>query len=162
MRTLADDIIYAQDKEIAEMRYLIADIGETGEVAMASQSEPAGLVSAREALATEVVGKVDPEFLTDGDIAQVFPQGIACRYYYSGRSPAVLVAGDTPEGPAALVKISGDLVRLDRTVGSEGGTFAAEALSVKIRPADDEDLHDLLLAADGHDVGFRGSYSCVN
>ncbi len=30
-RGLANDIIYAQDKEIAEMRYLIADIGTNGE-----------------------------------------------------------------------------------------------------------------------------------
>ncbi|MFU1682869.1 DUF305 domain-containing protein [Phaeobacter piscinae] len=33
VRALADDIIYAQDKEIAEMRYLIADISANGEAA---------------------------------------------------------------------------------------------------------------------------------
>lgn len=69
VRTLADDIIYAQDKEIAEMRYLMADIAANGEAAATAPSATPRIVGVEEALSTEVVAKVDPEFLSDEDIA---------------------------------------------------------------------------------------------
>ena len=73
VRGLADDIIYAQDKEIAEMRYLIADISENGERSATESKAAIEVVDAARALETEVVSNVDPEFLTSEEIAAVFP-----------------------------------------------------------------------------------------
>ena len=163
VRTLADDIIYAQDKEIAEMRYLIADIDANGKVTQRAATTPAELVGAEEALASEELSKVDPEFLTEDEIARVFPDGAACRFTYTEGSPPVLVAGESAQGTAALVKISGDLVRLDVSeTGPEGGTFTAEPLSAELHETDSGDLYDLVVTAGAeYEAGFRGQYTCA-
>ena len=162
VRKLADAIIYAQDKEIAEMRYLIAEIGANGEMQSLPAEEAARLTSAEDALATEVVATVDPEFLGADDIARVFPEGGTCRFTYTEGSPAVLVTGQDAEGPAALVRISGDLVRLNETEVSSGGViFEAPPLSVRIDQTDAGNQHDLIVsAAPDFEAGFRGQYFC--
>lgn len=154
VRSLADDIIYAQDKEIAEMRYLIADISARGEAGDAPSHPAPQLTDAQTALETEVRATVDPEFLTDDDIAQLFPAGAQCQFAYTRTSPAVLAAG--PD--AALLRISGDLVRLDR----EGDDFAADPIRVQLRPAELGDLHDLIVTAGpDYSAGFRGFWRCA-
>jgi thiol:disulfide interchange protein len=60
VRKLADEIIFAQDKEIAEMRYLINEIEASGKIREESSSGPAGIVSLQDALATAEVSIVDP------------------------------------------------------------------------------------------------------
>ena len=114
------------------------------------------LLAGGPALSTEVVAKVDPEFLTAEDIALGLPGGASCRFAYTATSPAVLAVGED----AALMKISGDLVRLERQ--SEDATtaqFAAAPLSAEIRKRDA--LQDMIVAAgpDYH-AGFRGEYRC--
>ncbi|MCA1241525.1 DUF305 domain-containing protein [Stappia stellulata] len=165
VRTLADDIIYAQDKEIAEMRYLIADIDANGRKTFAGEREPASLVTAEEALASESVSTVDPEFLSDAEIAAAFPDGnIACRFTYTEDSPPVLVVAENTEGPAALVKISGDLVRLSGgdAAGTSGAGFEAGPLAATLRPTGDGGLFDLVVSAGSeYRAGFRGQYVCA-
>ncbi len=153
VRTLADDIVYAQDKEIAEMRYLIANISANGEASPGASEPAAELKSAEEALATEVISKVDPEFLTEADIAQVFPDGAACSFTYTETSPPVFVAGDD----TALVKISGDLVQLS----GENASFTAEPIKVQLRETEDDSLQDFIISAGPeYEAGFRGQYTC--
>ena len=155
VRILADDIIYAQDKEIAEMRYLIADISANGEATPAGDAPVAELKPAQDALSSEVVSKVDPEFLTQADIAQVFPDGAACSFTYTETSPPVFVSGNG----TALVKISGDLVRLD----GAGGSFKADPITVQVRDREDDGLQDFVISAGpDYEAGFRGQYRCEN
>ncbi len=156
VRTLADDIIYAQDKEIAQMRYLIADISENGDAAPQGTEQPPQIVDAAEALQTEDIARVDPEFMTDADIAQGFAGGPDCVFTYTNASPPVLAVGDD----GALLRISGDLVRLD----PQGeGEFAADPLSVTLTPTEDGDLHQLVVSAGPeYTAGFHGQYSCTN
>lgn len=155
VRELADSIVFAQDKEIAEMRYLIADIASNGEAQPGPAAATPELTDAAEALSTEVVATVDPEFLTEEDIAKVFPNGAACRFTYTETSPPVLVTGDN----SALIRISGDLVRLE----ADGDGFAADPLTAQVKQTDDGDLHDLIVTA-GPDyiAGFRGQFTCAN
>lgn len=155
VRTLADDIIYAQNKEIAEMRYLISDISANGEARQHPAAPAPELTNAREALETEVLATVDPEYLTEDDIAKVFPDGGTCRFTYTASSPPVLVSADD----AALIRISGDLVRLE----AEGDGFAAEPISAAVRQTQEDGLYDLTISA-GPDyaTGFRGQFNCVN
>ena len=155
VRTLADDIIYAQDKEIAEMRYLIADISANGEATPAGDEPVAELKPAQDALSSEVVSKVDPEFLTQADIAQVFPDGAACSFTYTETSPPVFVSGNG----TALVKISGDLVQLD----GEEDSFAADPITIEVRDTEDDGLQDFVISAGpDYEAGFRGQYACTN
>ncbi|QPM92053.1 DUF6692 family protein [Pseudooceanicola algae] len=155
VRTLADDIIYAQDKEIAEMRYLIADTSANGEATPAGDEPAAELKPAQDALSSEVVSKVDPEFLTQADIAQVFPDGAACSFTYTEASPPVFVSGND----TALVKISGDLVRLD----GAGESFTADPITIEVRDTEDDSLQDFVISAGpDYEAGFRGQYNCTN
>ncbi|MDP3340477.1 DUF6692 family protein [Frigidibacter sp.] len=155
VRTLADDIIYAQDKEIAEMRYLIADISANGEAAPRGDQPAAELKDARDALSSEVVSKVDPEFLTQADIARVFPDGAACSFTYTETSPPVFVSGND----TALVKISGDLVRL----GGGGQNFTADPITIQLRDTGDDGLEEFVISAGpDYEAGFRGQYTCTN
>ncbi len=152
---LAEAIVYAQDKEIAEMRYLVADITANGEAAPQGAAPEAQIRSAAEALRTEVIATVDPEFLTEAEIARVLPDGATCRFTYTASSPVVLAVG--PE--AAVMKISGDLVRLDPTGSEDAPQFTDGPLSAELRDADD--LTDMIVTAEqGYSAGFRGQYTC--
>lgn len=163
VRKLADGIIYAQDKEIAEMRYLIADIAANGDASDDKAESAARLADAREALSTEVLATIDPEFLKEEEIAEVFPEGVACRYAYAEKSPPVFVVGDTTDGLVGLVKISGDLVQLPTEDATrQGGTFEAEPIVAELRESGDGDLYDLIVTAGTeYEAGFRGHYVCA-
>ncbi|MFU1478880.1 DUF305 domain-containing protein [Roseovarius sp. C7] len=156
VRSLADEIIYAQDKEIAEMRFLIADISENGEAAPSGGEPAPKVVAADEALASEVVAKVDPEFMTEEEIARGLPGGATCRFAYTETSPTVLGLGEE----AAVMKISGDLVRLElQSDDARSARFAAEPLSAEIRKGGE--LQDLIVAAGSdYSAGFRGHLRC--
>ena len=163
VRKLADSIIYAQDKEIAEMRYLIADIAANGDASDDKAESAARLADAQEALSTEVLATIDPEFLKEEEIAEVFPEGAACRYAYTEKSPPVFVVGDTTDVLVGLVKISGDLVQLPTEDATrQGGTFEAEPLVAELRESGDGDLYDLIVTAGTeYEAGFRGHYACA-
>ncbi|SHI35496.1 DUF305 domain-containing protein [Wenxinia saemankumensis] len=162
VRRLADDIIYAQDKEIAEMRWLTAELSTGAEAAAPIQGGASvELVPAEEALSTESLAGIDPEFLTGEEIDRVFPDGRACAFSYTVGSPPVLVTGEIDGAPAALLRISGDLVRLDGTADASGGTLTAGPLSAELRPTGDGDYTDLLMSAgETYGAGFRGHYGC--
>lgn len=161
VRKLADEIIYAQDKEIAEMRYLIADIGNNGKATAAPAQDAAQIVDAEAALESEVQATIDPEFLSDDEVLLAFPNGRSCTFTYTGDSPAVLAIGSATESTAALVKISGDLVRLAGTETNGGsGRFASGPLAVEILPTDEADWYDMIVSAGDYRAGFRGQYIC--
>ena len=168
VRKLADEIIFAQDKEIAEMRYLVNDIDANGDAADESPDGPARIVDLNEALSSAEIAILDLEFLTGEDIAQLFPNGAACTFSYTTTSKPVLAAGQIDGATAALAKISGDLVRLDSTGGS--ATLSTEGMSVTLSAPDGSaslenniELQDanLVLELDaGLRAGYRGYYGC--
>lgn len=170
VRKLADEIIYAQDKEIAEMRYLIGDIEAAGDAAERGNNAPARVVSLDEALATAEIAILDPEFMRGEEIAQLFDSGAACVFTYTPDSPPVLALGSADgAGTAALIKISGDLVRLNGDTG--GSVFTADGMSLRLAApngadalevtAGDPQEADLILELDaGLRAGYRGFLSC--
>ncbi|MFX0540371.1 DUF305 domain-containing protein [Roseovarius sp. S4756] len=169
VRKLADSIIFAQDKEIAEMRYLINQIEASGVAAEEGRDDPAQIVSVEEALSTAKVAGVDAEFLKDDEIAQLFPDGAACTFNYTTKSPASLALGQVDGASAGLVKLSGDLVRLE--ADAAGQTLSAEGITMKLSAADGSGSLEnvgntpveatlVLELAAGLTAGYRGFYSC--
>ncbi len=169
VRKLADGIIFAQDKEIAEMRYLINEIEASGKITENSMSGPAKIVSLQDALATAEVSIVDPEFVTQEDIKQLFPDGAACTFSYTTQSPPSVVIGQVDGTAAALVKLSGDLVRLE--ADESGRTLTADGIAMRISAPDRADSlgsvdsapakANLVLELDaGLRAGYRGFYRC--
>lgn len=178
VRKLADEIVYAQDKEIAEMRYLIDDIANSGDMANSGDraaqesGEQARVVSLREALSTANVAVLDPEFMSAEDIGRVFPDNAPCAFTYTRGGPPVFAADRRADGASGVIKISGDLVRLEANAGfsTRMPVLTAEGVSVRIAApggaaldaAPGEMLEaDLLLDLDaGSSAGFRGYYTC--
>lgn len=169
VRKLADEIIYAQDKGIAEMRWLITDIETNGD-GQEQESGTASIVSLDEALSTAHLAVLDPGFLTDTDIAQLFPDGPSCTFTYTTTSPPVLAIG--ADG-AALVKLSGDLIRLhaeDVATLPTGPTVTANGITLGLSAPEGEAAlaasaerqeADLVLSLDaGLRAGYRGFYGC--
>jgi hypothetical protein len=165
VRKLADEIVFAQDKEIAEMRWLISDIA-SGDGQEEQPGEPAEIVSLDEALSTAEIAVLDLEFLTEEEVATLFPQGASCVFTYTENSRPVLAVGEG--GFGALVKISGDLVQLSPDGGS-GAAFATDGLSIQVGGPQGDALSsaagqrdaDLLLNLErGLRAGYRGYYDC--
>jgi len=169
VRKLADEIIYAQDKEIAEMRYLVNDIDANGDSLAQSESGPTQIMSLDEALSTPEIAILDLEFLTTEDIAQMFPGGAACTFTYTTTSRPALAVGRIDGGSVALAKISGDLVRLEAgdagsTWGTEGMTVALSAPSgpgtLDANSGEMQDADLVLELGSGLRSGYRGYYGC--
>ncbi len=169
VRKLADEIIYAQDKEIAEMRYLIDSIEASGDATETAEPSSPQVVSLDQALSTAHVAVLDPGFLTDEDIAALFPAGAACTFSYTTGSRPALAIGEVDGQTAGLIKLSGDLVRVDAASATEFGTGG---LTIRIgAPGDSTDTlgsarpdpaeADMILDLDaGLSAGYRGFYSC--
>ena len=169
VRKLADEIIYAQDKEIAEMRYLIETIDREGDAS--EEAVPAAsVVTLDEALATADLPSLDPQFLSQAEMAEGLPAGARCTFtYIEGSRPVLALAADG----SALLKISGDLVRLqaEPSALASGPTASAPGISMTVGGADDEPLEPadgartnatLTMTLDrGLAVGYVGTYGCV-
>ena len=166
VRKLADEIIYAQDKEIAEMRYLIDSIEASGDATETEQSSSPLVVSLDQALSTAHVAVLDPGFLTDEDIAALFPAGAACTFNYTTGSPPALAIGEADGQTAGLVKLSGDLVRLDAASPTEFGTdglairIGAPGDSTAVLGTDPAEAEMTLELDAGLSAGYRGFFCC--
>ena len=166
VKKLADEIVYAQDKEIAEMLYLIRDIDRSGDGTGMAMPQ-ATVMSLDEALTTADLPALDPQFLSDDEITLGLPGDVACQFSYTEGSPPVLVLG---RDGAALMKISGDLVQLTADPGTlaSGPTATAEGVAMTVTgPTGDALAPDgdraaaLTMNLDrGMTVGYGGYYDC--
>lgn len=173
VRKLADEIIYAQDKEIAQMRYLVDEIEASGVMSEPQESSVGEIVSLDQALSTANIPVLDPGFMSDAEIARLFPDGPTCTFSYTSDSPAVLAIGSVGDDMAGLVKLRGDLVRLDVAPEGDIATGAApraDGLAIEVSAPGGGALNadgtmqeaDLTLELDaGLTAGFRGFYRCA-
>ncbi|ESR23216.1 DUF305 domain-containing protein [Lutibaculum baratangense] len=182
VRKLADEIIEAQQREIAEMRYLIADIEEHGGAEpseVTEADEPPEVASLREALSRTVIATLDPEPMPEAEADDVVPPGApGCDFVRTAESDPILVARAGETGPAqGVMKLNGELVAL-RSEGSDGfdtllagPTMAADGVTMAVRHLPDEEPEtengrqewkaDLVFELDqGLTVGYRGFYRC--
>lgn len=170
VRKLADEIIAAQRREIAEMKYLVARIDEgPGEVdALHEPTVAPRLVPPREAITRAEIAKVDLAELDPAEIDRVLGRGARCAFHYSREAGPVAVAA----GDAGLVKLHGRLVRLDARPhpargGAHGVVLHGDGMSVALVPDAAapagawQDATARLHLDAGLDVGYRGFHRCV-
>ncbi len=168
VRKLADEIIYAQDKEISEMKYLLASIAEDGKQP-AEPKTPAPMVDSVEAaLASAEVAVVDPEFLSPEEISAALPAGSQCTFQYTEDSKPALAIGPGNTGTVAALKLSGDVVQIG---GANMGSFASGELSLTLAGKDgqaieeltDQDLPEVIMElaiGDQMQAGYIGYLRC--
>lgn len=161
VRKLADEIIAAQNKEIAEMKYLIADLegdGTGAPIPERTPGAPAPLASVEDALASASVPALDAEALTEAEIDRALGPETSCRFLRTIESPAILAVGAS--GAEAVMKLNGKLIALE---AAGAGRFTAAGVSMRVSPAEGlpEGAADLLFDLEqGHTVGYRGIYRC--
>lgn len=168
VQKLADEIVYAQDKEIAEMRYLIEDIEANGD-GTEEEAPEAQIVPLSEALSTAKVAAIDPEFLTEADIAKLFPDGAACTFNFTTTAKPTVAMGDVDGEAVALMKMSGDLIRLSASETASDGavSLSTDGMAVSITPTEDGSSDDALAESTliytldaGSRAGFIGWTRC--
>ncbi|EKE45763.1 hypothetical protein OCGS_0123 [Oceaniovalibus guishaninsula JLT2003] len=162
VRKLADEIIAAQRREIAEMRYLIADITGGNLVDSVYRDPPAEPGTVEDALANTLISTLDLAPLPAAEAAGLIGSNAACTFNRSPETDPILWAD--PESGTAAVKLNGVLVPL-MTDAADGARFTAPGIAVALRPlGDDADWRadaELVFALDqGLTVGYRGFYDC--
>lgn len=158
VKKLSHDIIAAQNREIAEMRYLIADIDANGEVRSIYEDPPPSVGSLEEALSNTLIATLDPSPVT----LDALPDGtdtsaLTCGFRRVEGEDPILLTND--EG--ALTQLNGVILTLDAE-GSD--TFAAPGITMTVRDVPEADWRggaELIFALDeGLTVGYRGFYDC--
>ncbi|WPZ22406.1 DUF305 domain-containing protein [Sulfitobacter faviae] len=177
VRKLADDIIAAQRKEIAEMRSLIADIEENGDAVdpeLGKEEGAAEVGTVEEALSSAEVAAVDPAALTAEDVDSLLGAEATCQFSRTNEGDPSLVMADTTGG----IKLSGTLIEMqsnetiDQAALADGAGFTADGVDVTVVPLagaewtdTDGDLSrseaELKFHLDrGLTVGYRGFLDC--
>ncbi len=178
VQKLADGIIAAQRKEIAEMRHLIADIEENGvatDPALGAPEAPAEDGTVEDALGSAELAGVDPAGMTPEDIEAALASDAACAFRRTNEGAPVLAMA----GESGAIKLSGTLVSLTADAPAavdtlaDGARLTAEGTEITVMPdpgAEWTDTDDNLRRAEaemvfhlerGLTVGYRGFLDCA-
>lgn len=163
---LADEIIAAQRKEIAEMRYLITDVSSGNVLAEIYEDPPAQVGTVADARNNTLIGELDPAPLARREADKVLNgTGERCRFNRSPETDPILWSD--AEGSNAVIKLNGVLIPLqtaDPTDDTQRG-YSAEGVTMSVRmlgeAADWRSDAELIFAMErGPKTGYRGFFSC--
>lgn len=164
-RKLADEIIDAQNKEIAEMRYMIADISSGNVVREVYKDPPARPGTVEDALNNTLISTLDPAPMPLQEAEQALGTGARCTFKRTQSADPILWIDESRKN--AAVKLNGVIVPVSLTSGEEQGamTFGATGISISLRALGDaaswrSDAEMVFALEQGHEVGYRGFYSC--
>lgn len=155
---LAHGIILAQNREISEMRYLIADIDAAGEAHDIYRDPPPRVGTLDDALNNTLVATLAPSPLTSDEFLKASAEGTPdCGFRRVKGEDPVIWANDG----SAVTKVNGVIILLD----SEGeGTYGVPGITMTIRSLDDADWRsgaELVVTLErGPTIGYRGFYEC--
>jgi hypothetical protein len=164
-RKLADEIIAAQEKEIAEMEYLLRSIRAEGE---ATDDYPLGEREGPTPIVRSVQAALSQPGVASLDVADMMPEEIArvvssptCDFRFSEGQQAVVAIGSDGRG---VIKLMGNLVPLvaaDVPTGDGAVLETSGARLVIDRLSDDAaSLVFELDTATPLRVGYDGVYAC--
>ncbi|MBO6727626.1 MAG: DUF305 domain-containing protein [Rhizobiaceae bacterium] len=164
VRKLANEIIEAQRREIAEMRYLIADVAAGNVAETVYQDPPAEPGTVDDALANTLVSSLDPAAMSKDEADKVLAGEARCRFQRSPEADPMLWVSDQ----GAAMKLNGVLISLDDNGDVENGRveYSAPGATVTVRSlggeADWRQDAELVFALEqGVRRGYRGFYGCV-
>lgn len=165
VKKLAHDIILAQQREIAEMRYLIGEVSE-GRIVDSIYEDPLpeeGTVE--EALANTLISELDPAPMPEAEADALLGRGSRCAFFRTAESEPVLWVGRS-SGTGAM-KLNGVLIELAGGGDmDEAVRLAAPGVTMTVRPLGDEatwrsDAELVFALEQGLTVGYRGFWSCL-
>ncbi|APX90281.1 DUF305 domain-containing protein [Brevirhabdus pacifica] len=177
VRKLADEIITAQRKEIAEMRFLIEDIEKNGDAKdpeLGKDKSPTETGTVEKAMASAELAKVDAEEMKPEEVTTALGAEPACEFRRTKNGNPVLAM----DGQQGAIKLSGTLIQLDadkqasRENLAQGTRLTAEGTEITVAPLADGDWveettgferanAEMLFHLDqGLTVGYRGFLLC--
>jgi Domain of unknown function (DUF305) len=164
VRKLADEIIAAQRREIAEMRYLIADVSAGNIAESIYQDPPARIGTVEDALRNTLISTLDPEPMPEAEADEALDARASCTFNRSPESDPIFWAGQDGLG---AIKLNGVIVPLHGAAAEQDAEnrWTADGLAITVRPlgeeADWRSNGELVFSLDqGLEVGYRGFWSC--
>ncbi|WP_425416860.1 DUF305 domain-containing protein [Oricola indica] len=163
-RKLADEIIAAQRREIAEMRYLIADISAGNSVDEIYRDPPTEVGTVADALANTLVAELDPAPVPRDRADEILGADGRCAFNRGPETDPILWT--SADGNDGVMKLNGVIVPLsgveteDERIG-----FEAPGVTMTVRPLGEDanwrsDAELVFALEDGPTVGYRGFYAC--
>ena len=157
---LAQEIIDAQRREIAEMRYLVGEASEGNTVDSIYQDPPPQVGSVADALANTLVSRLDLSPMNDAEADQILGDEERCTFNRSPETHPILWA--VPDGGRAAVKLNGILIPLE---AAGDMVFERDGISIRVEPLGDEadwrsDADLVFRLEEGLEVGYRGFWTC--
>ena len=170
VRKLADEIIEAQLKEIAEMKYLIRALEREGVQPARKPAPSAEEMPAREAVRTADLATTDLESMTSAELQRMLGSGPVCRFAYAAGDAAVAAATAPGAGASrGVIKLHGRLVpmtvRYERSAG-EGFELSSDDVTAVASPyegaagGDAREAEARLQIGNHLEVGYGGFYEC--
>ncbi|MEQ8283574.1 MAG: DUF305 domain-containing protein [Parvibaculum sp.] len=166
VRKLADEIIEAQRREIAEMRYLIEDVSSGNIVESVYEDPPPEPGTVEDALSNTLVSQLDLAPMSEAEANRALEAATHCTFNRSPEADPILWT--SRERGAAAMKLNGILVTLDAVDAQQNGAaiFSVPGTTITVRPLGDNvgrrQSTELVFELDsGLRVGYRGFYSCV-
>ena len=161
---LAHEIIAAQRREIAEMRYMIAEVSNGNVVESVYQDPPAEVGTVEEALNTTLISTLDPSPMPEAEAEQILEPGPRCVFNRSPETDPILWVDQ--DGTRGAMKLNGVLVPLEAGDTEDGAfVFSAGAATMTVRPLGEEadwrsDAELVFALEQGLTVGYRGFWAC--
>ena len=167
VRKLADEIIEAQRREIAEMRYLIAEVSNGNLIKNVYQDPPASPGTIADALANTLISQLDLSPVPREEVDQILQADARCTFNRSPESEPILWVARG--GGGAAVKLNGVLIALKESHESDKDTqeFTASGTSVTVRTLGEaaswrSEAELVFRLEQGLNVGYRGFFNCGN
>jgi hypothetical protein len=169
VRKLADEIIEAQRKEIAEMKYLIRALARAP-VQPTRKPEPAEEMPAGEAARRAELATTDLEALTDAELQRMLGAGPICRFAYApDHAPVAAATAPGADDSRGVIKLHGRLVPMSvryQTLAGDG--FELSSADVRVSAAAYEgtagngarEADARLQIGEDLEVGYGGFYEC--
>jgi len=159
VRNLADEIIAAQRREIAEMRHLIAEVAAGDVATQVYQDPPARVGTVQDALNNTLLAALDPSTLDAQEAAQAIDTLNGCRFLRAAEGDPVLwISADRTSG---VTKLNGVIIPLE----GDGDTLRAGGLSMTVSDLGDDatwraDSALVFSLENGPTAGYRGVLRC--
>ncbi|TGY90002.1 DUF305 domain-containing protein [Marinicauda algicola] len=159
---LAREIIDAQNKEIAEMRYLIADIASGNMVREIYRDPPAEVGTLDQALSRVSIAALDPSPLTREEAGEVVEGADLCNFRRTRSADPILWW--TPDGTQAVTKLNGVIIPLESEGTSAAGraAFGASGMAMSVEEIEGGRANASLefRLERGLHVGYHGFMAC--
>jgi len=158
---LAHDITVAQNREISQMRYLLADIDASGETDEIFEDPPAEIGTLDKALNSTLLSTLKPSPIAPSNLPErAETEALHCGFRRVKGEDPVLWANDE----SALMNLNGVIVPLERGETATDRVWGAPGITMTIRHVVKGDWRggaELIFALEqGPTVGYRGFYDC--